>query len=99
MKSDQAISNLEAINTIPVREMSKAMFRMVRASARCAQRAYPGMAGYYDPESVCVRAQPWNFLFPKARYTSTIPQSQKLLGKTAKPTPDFFASLKLLGIL
>ncbi len=103
MQTNQAINYLEtlAANKISPREMSKAMFRLVRAAARCAQRAYPGMAGYYDPEFEGARAEPWQYIFWPASITETIPQSARLQSLLAKrfPLPDPFDDLcSLLGV-
>lgn len=96
MKTRQAINYLETIaaHPIPTREMSKAMFRLVRAAARCAQRAYPGMAGYYDPEHTGPRANPADFIFWPASMTDQIPQSARLQAmiKERFPLPDPWAN-------
>ena len=92
MNTSQAIDYLEAVNDIAPREMSRPMFKLVRAAARIAQRTYPGMRGYYDPESDCVRAEPWKFLFGRVWYTKTIPQSKRLLELTAPKYPEPFNS-------
>lgn len=48
--TSQALDYLESTIDIPCREMSKAMYKYLNSCARIVQRAYPGMAGYYDPE-------------------------------------------------
>ena len=78
MNANQALSYLAAVNEIPTREMSKAMFRFLRSAARCANREYPGMAGYYDPEYEGPRALPSRFVCFPASISATIPQSRKL---------------------
>ncbi len=81
MHANQAIDYLEIIaaNKIATSEMSRAMFRLVRAAARIAQRAYPGMSGYYDPEYTGQRADLLPYLFPQASTADKIPQSPRLL--------------------
>jgi hypothetical protein len=103
MQTSQAINYLETLtaNPIPAREMSEAMFRLVRASARRAQSAYPGMAGYYDPEFEGPRAQPWKYISWPASITETIPQSRRLQSMLAErfPLPDPFVDLcSMLGV-
>ena len=93
MEKSQAIGYLESVSGINPKDMSKAMFRFVRSAARCAQSVYPGMAGYYDPEIECVRAEPWKYNFRRATYTQTVPQSAALLGKTSRRCPDPCASI------
>jgi hypothetical protein len=85
MTPSQAIGHLEtlAANPIPAQEMSKAMFRFVRAAARSAQRAYPGMGGYYDPEFSGARADPHKYLFWPAGRAAMIPQSPSLQERLA----------------
>lgn len=94
MNTNQAISCMAAVNEIPTREMSKAMFRFLRAAARCANRQYHGMAGYYDPEYEGPRAEPERFRFAPATLTSQIPQSARLQDAIAKrfPVTDQFAN-------
>lgn len=94
MNAAQAISYLAAVNEIPTRDTSKAMFRFLRAAARCANRQYPGMAGYYDPEFEGPRAEPARFRFAPATLTSQIPQSARLQDAIAKqfPVADQFAN-------
>lgn len=96
MQTNQAINYLEtlAANPIPAREMSKAMFRLVRAAARRAQSAYPGMSGYYDPEFEGPRADPSQYIFWPASISAQIPQSTRLQSILAErfPLPDPWAN-------
>lgn len=94
MNTNQAISYLAAVSDIDVRDTGKAMFRFLRAAARCANREYPGMAGYYDPEFEGPRAEPARFRFAPATLTSQIPQSRKLQDALAEkfPSVDPFAN-------
>jgi len=92
MKVAQAVSYLESVNAIDPRDMSKCMFKLVRAAARRAHAEYPGMAGYYDPEVPCVRAEPWKYRFAPAYYTQTLPQSAKLFAMITARIPDPWAN-------
>lgn len=85
MTNAQAIDYLETVADIEPREMSRAMFRLVRAAARRAQAAHPGMAGYYDPEFHGPRAEPWRYAFWPA--PDTVPQSPRLRALLALPDP------------
>jgi len=88
MNTNQAISYLAAVNEIPTRDMSKAMFRFLRSAARCALREYPGMNGYYDPEYEGPRADANRFRFAPA--ATTVPQSLELQYRILARRPDPF---------
>lgn len=90
MTREQAIDYLETTAHISPRTMSRAMWTCLRACARLAQRHYPGMAGYYDPEYNGPRAEPWRYLCPRARILDTIPQSERLRQRVTHtfPVPD-----------
>jgi hypothetical protein len=103
MQANQAVDYLQTCQAIPARAMSKPMFRLVRAAARCADRAYPGMAGYYDPEYNGPRANIDAFRFAAPWAADVIPQSPRLQAMLAKRFPiddawsnaNFFAKLGL----
>ena len=86
MTLDQAIDYLETTDAIPVRDMSRAMLRLLRSASRMTYRVYAGMAGYYDPEYDGPRADPWRVRFPGAR--NIIPQSPALRQRYSDRIPD-----------
>ena len=89
MQTNQAIDYLETVAAarIPARQMSKPMFALVRAAARRAQQAYPGMAGYYSPEFHGPRANPSDYGFFRASAQDVIPQSPRLQALLAQRFP------------
>lgn len=91
--TSQAVDYLTATVGIPVRDMSRPMYRLLNSCARVVQRTYPGMAGYYDPEDDCIRLDLSKHLHWSARITEVIPQSPKLQAKTAPVYPDPFVGL------
>lgn len=99
MKTREAVILLETMCAVPARTMTREMFRLVRAAARRAQRAYPGMSGYYDPEFVGPRAQPGEYIFRPAFMADVVPQSKRLQEKVENIFPkerysiEYFATL------
>jgi hypothetical protein len=89
----QAVDYLTVTANIPARDMSRSMYRLLNSCARVVQRNYPGMAGYYDPESDDTRIDLSKHLHWQARITDVIPQSPKLQAKTAPVCRDTFADL------
>lgn len=92
MNTSQAFDYLDTTKSIPVRDMSKAMFKILRACARIVQRQYPGMSGFYDPEYAGTRINLQKHLFWPALRESIIPQSEALLKKLHKQTNDLFGN-------
>lgn len=91
MTRADAISYLAGTTQVPVREMSKAMFRFLRTAARAAG----SVAGYYDPEFDGPRADPAALRFSPAIWSATLPQSPslraKIVSKIADPLADPFS--------
>lgn len=87
MDISQAIDYLEAVADIAPSEMSRGMFKLVRSAARRANSAYPGMAGYYDPEYTGPRADPARYAYFRAWGADVIPQSSRLQDALAKAYP------------
>jgi hypothetical protein len=109
MTQDQATDYLTGTSQIPVADMSKAMFRFLRAAARIVLKA----ARFRDLDQDAARCEAEcfpdaaanvrqfakaatiasNFQFRPATYGETIPQSAKLSTKIVSKIADPFANL------
>lgn len=103
MDISQAVDYLETVEShgIQPRDVSRAMFRLIRAAARLCNREYGGMDGYYGGEYEGVRARPGLHTYYPARFRDIIPQSERLLAMTESlnAVPDPWGPDAILRII
>lgn len=100
MNTSQAFDYLDTTKSIPVRDMSKAMFKLLRGCAKIMQFHFPAMSGFYDPESTDTRINLQKHLFCPALRESVIPQSETLIKKLHKQMDDPFGnSFELFSLI
>ena len=97
----QAIDYLVSTADIPVRTMSKALYKLLNSCARVAYRTYGSLqdgtlGGYYDPEYDGDRLYVQKHLHWRPSYAETIPQSRQLSQKTTLRYDDPLADISAL---